>query len=104
LMLQVALILKKEKILYVSGEESLQQIKMRAERLQGQNQSLYLYAETSLDHIFEQIQGIQPNILIIDSVQTIYSSQIESTPGSISQVRHCTGELMKYAKTSNVPV
>ena len=104
LMLQVALILRKEKILYVSGEESLQQIKMRAERLQGQNQSLYLYAETSLDHIFEQIQGIQPNILIIDSVQTIYSSQIESTPGSISQVRHCTGELMKYAKTSNVPV
>lgn len=104
LMLQVALVLQKEKILYVSGEESMQQIKMRAERLNSQNEGLFLYAETSLDNIFDQIKIIQPNILIIDSIQTVYSDQIESTPGSISQVRHCAGELMKYAKISNVPV
>lgn len=104
LMLQVALMLKTEKILYVSGEESLHQIKMRAERMKGGSEALLLFAETSLEKIFDQIKKIQPNVVVIDSIQTIFSDLIESTPGSISQVRHCAGELMKYAKISNVPV
>lgn len=104
LMLQVVLMLRTEKILYVSGEESLHQIKMRAERMKSGSDALFLFAETSLEKIFDQIKKIQPNMVVIDSIQTIFSDLIESTPGSISQVRHCAGELMKYAKISNVPV
>ncbi len=104
LLLQVSLQLNYEKILYVSGEESLHQIKMRADRMNGSSEKLFLYAETSLEKIFDQISQIKPDILIIDSIQTIYSDALDAAPGSISQVRHCTGILMKYAKQSSIPV
>ncbi len=104
LLLQVSLQLNYERILYISGEESLQQIKMRAERMQGNSDNLYLLAETSLEKIFDQIKNIQPDILVVDSIQTVFSNSLEATPGSISQVRYCTGVLIKFAKQSNVPV
>ncbi|MEQ9441180.1 MAG: DNA repair protein RadA [Cyclobacteriaceae bacterium] len=105
LMLQIAVTLS-QKVLYVSGEESGQQIKMRAERLtvSGQSSSCYILCETSLPAIFKQIEQLQPDIVIIDSIQTLQSAQIESVAGSVSQVRECTGELMKFAKESNTPV
>ncbi len=104
LLLQVSLQMDKTKILYVSGEESETQIKMRADRMRANSSAFYILTETSLDNIFEQIQTLLPGIVIIDSIQTMQSDQIESAPGSISQVRHCAGELMKFAKESNVPV
>ncbi len=104
LLLQVSLQLNYEKVLYVSGEESLHQIKMRAERMSKNSDRLYLFAETSLERIFDQIQQVKPEILIIDSIQTMFSDTLEAAPGSISQVRHCTGILMKYAKQSSIPV
>lgn len=105
LMLQIAVSLS-QKVLYVSGEESSQQIKMRAERLtvSGKSASCYILCETSLPSIFKQIEELQPDIVIIDSIQTLQSAQIESVAGSVSQVRECTGELMKFAKESNTPV
>jgi DNA repair protein RadA/Sms len=104
LMLQIALGLKNHKILYVSGEESASQIKMRAERLEQTNDNCYILAETSTQNIFKQIEALEPDILVIDSIQTLASSMVESTAGGVSQVRECTGELMKYAKESGVPV
>lgn len=104
LMLQVAIKLPGIKILYVSGEESLQQIKMRAERIGISGDSCFLLSETSLSAIFEQIAGMSPDLVIIDSIQTLHSQTLDAAPGSISQVRACTGDLMRYAKTSNVPV
>jgi DNA repair protein RadA/Sms len=104
LMLQVMLQLKGYKILYVSGEESLQQIKMRAERIAIENPDCYLITETATQNIFKQIEILEPQLLIIDSIQTLQSAFIESGPGSISQVRECAAELMKYAKESNTPV
>ncbi len=104
LMLQIALTLKDQKVLYVSGEESEQQIKMRAERINRQNPQCYLLAETNTQHIFKQIEDLLPDILIIDSIQTLQSAFIESTAGSVSQVRECTAELMKFAKESGTPV
>ena len=104
LLLQVALQLSSHKILYVSGEESDQQIKMRANRIGAGSSSLFILTETNLDFIFDQIKILKPSILIIDSVQTVFTGKIESAPGSISQVRQCTGELMKLAKKTNTPV
>lgn len=104
LMLQIAINLGSYKVLYVSGEESEQQTKMRAERLGIESQNCYLLAETNTQNIFKQIEILQPQILVIDSVQTLQSSFIESSPGSISQVRECTAELLKYAKESGTPV
>ena len=104
LLLQVALQLSSHKILYVSGEESDQQIKMRANRIGAGSSSLFILTETNLDFIFDQIKILKPSILIIDSVQTVFTGKIESAPGSISQVRQCTGELMKFAKKTNTPV
>lgn len=104
LMLQLALQLKKTKVLYVSGEESEQQIRMRAERIGIKNESCYILNETSTQNIFQQIQAIEPQLLIIDSIQTLHTSRIESSPGSVSQIRECTNELMRYAKESNTPV
>ncbi len=93
------------KILYVSGEESEQQIKMRASRIkQILPDNCYILAETNTENIFQHAEDIQPEILIIDSIQTLHSSKIDSTPGTISQVRECTGELMKFAKETNTPV
>ncbi len=103
LMLQIALTLT-QRVLYVSGEESEQQIKMRAERLASKNHNCFILTETSTDNIFRQIEEFEPDVVIIDSIQTMQSSLIESGAGSVSQVRQCASELMKYAKESGVPV
>jgi len=104
LMLQIAVSLKQYKVLYVSGEESAQQIKMRAERMNSFSENCYILTETSTQNIFKQIEMLRPDVLVIDSIQTLYSAFIESAAGSISQVRECTAELMKFAKESGTPV
>lgn len=104
LLLQVALKLPKQKILYVSGEESEQQIKMRAMRISSAVSDLLVNTETNLETVFSHIRNIRPGLLIIDSIQTIYSEKIEASAGSVSQVRHCAAELMKFAKKTNTPV
>jgi DNA repair protein RadA/Sms len=104
LLLQLAITMGEMKTLYVSGEESDQQIKMRADRIGNLNSNCFVLTETNIQNIFQQAESIQPKLLIIDSIQTLYSSQIESAPGSISQVRECTAQLLRYAKQSNVPV
>jgi DNA repair protein RadA/Sms len=104
LMLQIALNLVKYKVLYVSGEESEQQTKMRAERLGIKGNNCFILTETSTQNIFKQIEILQPEILIVDSIQTLHSSFIESGAGSISQVRECTAELLKYAKETGTPI
>ncbi|MEH6304514.1 DNA repair protein RadA [Olivibacter sp. CPCC 100613] len=105
LMLQLALTIPGIKTLYVSGEESEQQLKMRAERLlQSSKADCYILTETSTQNIFKQIESVEPHLVIIDSIQTLHSSQIESTPGSVSQVRECTAELLRFAKESSTPV
>lgn len=104
LMLQMSLRLKGHKILYVSGEESGQQLKMRADRIGNKNPDCYVLTETSTQNIFHHINEIVPDVLVIDSIQTLHTATIDSSPGSISQVRECTAELMRYAKESNTPV
>lgn len=104
LLLQLAVTTPGLKVLYVSGEESDQQIKMRSERIGVKNNDCFILTETNIQNIFTQAEHTQPNVLVIDSIQTLYSSQIESSPGSISQVRECTAQLLRYAKQSNVPV
>lgn len=104
LLLQLAVTTKSLRVLYVSGEESDQQIKMRSERIGVENDNCLILTETNIQNIFTQAEEIQPELLVIDSIQTLYSSQIESSPGSISQVRECTAQLLRYAKLSNVPV
>lgn len=105
LLLQLALQLKTKKILYISGEESEQQIKMRAMRMQSAEfPNCFILTETSTQNIFKQIEELQPQIVIVDSIQTLYSSHIESTPGSVSQIRECTAELLRFAKETNTPV
>jgi len=104
LLLQVGLQLKSLRILYVSGEESEQQIKMRAERLADSSENFYILTETNTKNIFLTIEAVKPDIVIIDSIQTMQSHQLDSTPGSIGQVRQCAGELMKFAKETDTPV
>lgn len=105
LMLQLALNIPGKKILYISGEESEQQIKMRAERITDRpTADCYILTETSTQHIFKQIEALEPNIIIVDSIQTLHSAHIESTPGSVSQVRECTAELLRFAKETDTPV
>jgi DNA repair protein RadA/Sms len=104
LLLQVGLKLKAQKVLYVSGEESEQQIKMRADRLEDSSENFYVLTETNTRNIFQSIEAIQPDVVIIDSIQTLFSTQMESVAGSIGQVRQCAGELMKFAKETNTPV
>lgn len=104
LMLQVGLNMKDRLIVYVSGEESEHQLKMRAERVGKATDSFFVLTETNLESVFSAIAELQAAILIIDSIQTIHSDTIEASPGSISQVRHCTMELMKFAKKTNTPV
>ena len=103
LLLQICLSIQSS-ILYVSGEESKEQIKMRANRIQGQNDNCLIYNETNIDTILKQAKQIIPSILIIDSIQTLYSPHIESTAGTVSQVRECTSELQKFAKSLNIPI
>ncbi|WP_313804700.1 DNA repair protein RadA [Flavobacterium sp.] len=103
LLLQISLKLP-YKTLYVSGEESQKQIKMRAERITSNTDNCYILTETKTQNIFRQIQEIEPEIVIIDSIQTLHTDYIESSAGSISQIRECTAELIKFAKETNVPV
>jgi DNA repair protein RadA/Sms len=91
-------------VLYVSGEESEQQIRMRAERIGMENPNCYILTETSTQNIFKQIEMLEPNFVIIDSIQTLHSAHIESSPGSVSQIRECTAELLRFAKESGTPV
>ncbi|NVM67359.1 DNA repair protein RadA/Sms [Mucilaginibacter sp. SG538B] len=130
LMLQLALNMPNQKVLYVSGEESERQIKMRAERLitpppppegdansgnytglsgmvappLGGGGGCYVLVETSTQNIFKQIESLEPDMVVIDSIQTLHSAHIESTPGSVSQVRECTAELLRFAKETSTPV
>jgi DNA repair protein RadA/Sms len=104
LMLQIALSLGQLRVLYVSGEESDQQIKMRAERLPNRSMNCFILTETSTQNIFKQIEEFTPDIVVIDSIQTMHSAFVESGAGSISQVKECTAELMKFAKESGTPV
>ena len=105
LMLQLALNLPHKRILYISGEESEQQIKMRAERITSNpTADCYILTETSTQNIFRQIEALEPEIVIVDSIQTLHSAHIESTPGSVSQVRECTAELLRFAKETDTPV
>lgn len=104
LLLQLAVTTPNLRVLYVSGEESDQQIKMRSERIGVNNDDCFILTETNIQNIFKQAEKVEPQLLIIDSIQTLYSSEIESSPGSISQVRECTAQLLRYAKQSNVPV
>ena len=103
LVLQVVLNLKGKKTLYVSGEESVQQLKLRAERLGFQNPDSYVVSETSLEQLFVHVQNVKPDVLIVDSIQTITTETIESSPGSVSQVRECAAALLKFCKTSGTP-
>ena len=104
LMLQLALRLKNLKILYVSGEESEQQIKMRAERIGVTTETCFILQETNTQNIFQQIGEIEPQLVIIDSIQTLHTAYVESSPGSVSQVRECAAEFLRFAKETNVPV
>lgn len=104
LLLQLALKMKK-RILYVSGEESTSQIKMRADRLtELQNPHCYLFTEVSVEKIIHEAKKLQPDLLIIDSIQTIHSQNLESSPGTVSQIRDCSNELIKFAKQSSTPI
>ena len=104
LVLQNILSIKTKTILYVSGEESASQLKLRADRIGRLSDNCYIVCETSLDSIFDHIEEVQPQIVIVDSIQTIASDAIESSAGSVSQVRECSAQLLKYAKESGVPV
>ena len=109
LVLQTVLNIKTQKILYVSGEESEHQLRMRAERLADtgsleQNENVVILCETSLNTIFEAIKDVRPDIVIIDSIQTISTDEVDSSPGSIVQVRECASLLLRFAKTSGIPV
>ena len=103
LLLQIALKLR-YKTLYVSGEESQKQIKMRAERINPSSNNCYILTETKTQNIFKQIEALEPDIVVIDSIQTLHSDYIESSAGSISQIKECTTELIKFAKETATPV
>jgi DNA repair protein RadA/Sms len=103
LMLQVSLNLP-YKTLYVSGEESQKQIKLRAERIQPPSDTCYILTETKTQYIFKQIEAIQPDVVVIDSIQTIQSDFLEASAGSVSQIKECTSELIKFAKETATPV
>ncbi len=103
LFLQLALELKNKVVVYVSGEESEQQIKLRADRIATSNEVLIL-TETNTQAIFHQLQDLHPDLIIIDSIQTLHSPIIDSTPGSVSQIRECTGEWQRFSKETNTPV
>ncbi len=104
LMLQLALRLKNLRILYVSGEESEQQIKMRAERIGITTETCFILQETNTQNIFEQIAQIDPQLVILDSIQTLHTNYVDSSPGSVSQVRECAAEFLRFAKETNTPV
>ncbi len=104
LLLQNILSIRNRRILYVSGEESASQLKLRADRLGKISEDTFILCETNLDNIFTQIENVSPSLIVVDSIQTICSSEIESAAGSVSQVRECAASLLRYAKESGVPV
>jgi DNA repair protein RadA/Sms len=104
LFLQIGLQLKDTVTLYISGEESAQQIKMRADRLNIKNENFYLLTETNTQTIFQEIKKLKPRLIIVDSIQTLQTPYIESSPGSVSQIRECAAELQRFAKETNTPV
>jgi len=104
LALQLALALKQTKILYVSGEESEEQISLRAKRLKVSNPQCYVLCETELENILAHSEQLKPGLIIIDSIQTISTSMLESSAGSVSQVRECAAQLLKYSKGTGIPV
>jgi len=103
LVLQTALKLSNLTILYISGEESAKQLKIRAERLNFNNPKCFIVCETSLEQIFVHIDNVRPDLVIIDSIQTIYTERVESSPGSVSQVRECAALILKFAKETGTP-
>ena len=104
LFLQAALQLQNVITLYISGEESEQQIKMRADRLKIENEKFFLLTETNTQTIFQEIKKLKPDLVIVDSIQTLQSPYIESAPGSVSQIRECAAEFQRFAKETNTPV
>jgi DNA repair protein RadA/Sms len=106
LLLQVSALLanKGHRVLYMSGEESVRQTKLRAERLGVKSAELYIYSETNLELVNEAIDSVQPKFVVIDSIQTVHHPEVTSAPGSVSQVRECTAELMRIAKTKNIAI
>lgn len=104
LVLQNVLSINSRRVLYVSGEESARQLRMRAERLGRMSDACYIVCETSLESIFDHIENVKPGLVIIDSIQTIAADDIESAAGSVSQVRECASRLLRYAKETGVPV
>jgi DNA repair protein RadA/Sms len=104
LALQLALALKDTKILYVSGEESEEQISLRARRLKASNPQCYILCETELESILTHSENLKPGLIIVDSIQTVSTSMLESSAGSVSQVRECAAQLLKYSKLSGIPV
>lgn len=104
LMLQLALRMKNLRVLYVSGEESEQQIRMRADRIGITTESCFILQETNTQNIFAEIEKLKPQLLILDSIQTLHTTYVDSSPGSVSQVRECAAEFLRYAKETNTPV
>lgn len=104
LVLQNLLAIKSRTILYISGEESATQLKLRADRIGRGSDNVFIVCETSLENIMDHIEAVQPSILVVDSIQTIASDALDSAAGSVGQVRECAARLLKYAKESNVPV
>ena len=91
-------------VVYVSGEESAQQLKMRAERLGVSGGGLYIYPETNMENVMARLENMEPNLVVVDSVQTVYLEDMNGAPGSIGQIRECTLRLLRWAKKSGVPV
>ncbi|MDR0863828.1 MAG: DNA repair protein RadA [Candidatus Symbiothrix sp.] len=104
LVLQTVLKLDKYKTLYVSGEESAKQLKLRAERLGDDNENCFIVCETNLEQIFTHINNVKPDVVIVDSIQTVFTERVESSPGSISQVRESSAAILKFAKETGTPV
>jgi len=104
LLLQLAMKMHDLDVLYVSGEESEQQVKMRAERLNITSDDCYFLSETNIQKIFHQVKEVKPRVLVIDSIQTLHSDHLDSTPGSVSQIRECAGEFQKFAKQTHTSV
>ena len=104
LILQTVLNLDKIKTLYVSGEESSRQLKMRADRIKESSENCFILCETNLEQIFTHIKNVEPDFVVIDSIQTIYTDTVESSPGSVSQVRECAAGILKFAKETGTPV
>ncbi|MDR3059582.1 MAG: AAA family ATPase, partial [Prevotella sp.] len=104
LILQTVLGLNNIKTLYVSGEESARQLKLRADRINSNSENCFIVCETNLEQIFVHIQNLKPDFVIIDSIQTIFTDMVESSPGSVSQVRECSAAILKFAKETSTPV